>query len=332
MPETCQHPLPRLGSCAEELGDADTSYGRRRGRSRATRLGHDLCPDLLGEHVPCRHRLDDGRLVPSPWLGVLAPSAVSIVLPSGKGALGPVFGHKCPRDPCHHDSWALPSGEVSTAWGGWLGIVAECTVVAWSSRSSILGVARIGALVSTAGGRMERRGEGWPWRVISRSGRRRADRCCRLTSERCTIGSSADSDLVVDDGSVSRAHALFEQLGGAWFVEDLGSRNGTYLNGQRITGRRVVRPGDEIRLGVVRVVLRGVVSSSGMATSLVDEPPVLTRRERDVLVALCQPLLAGDPFTEPASIREIATDTGRVGCRREAASGQPVREVRDSRR
>ena len=47
-------------------------------------------PDLLGEHVPCRHRLDDGRLVPSPWLGVLAPSAVSIVLPSGKGALGPV--------------------------------------------------------------------------------------------------------------------------------------------------------------------------------------------------------------------------------------------------
>ena len=128
-----------------------------------------------------------------------------------------------------------------------------------------------------------------------------------LTSDRCTIGSSADSDLVVDDSSVSRAHVLFEQLGGAWFVEDLGSRNGTYVNGQRITGRRVVRSGDEIRLGLVRVVLRGVVSGSGTATSLVDEPPVLTRRERDVLVALCQPLLAGDPFTEPASIHEIAT-------------------------
>lgn len=128
-----------------------------------------------------------------------------------------------------------------------------------------------------------------------------------LTSERCTIGSSADSDLVVDDTSVSRAHVLFEHLGGAWFVEDLGSRNGTYLNGQRITGRRVVRPGDEIRLGLVRIVLRGVGSTTGTATSLVDEPPVLTRRERDVLVALCLPLLGGDPFTEPASIREIAT-------------------------
>ena len=100
---------------------------------------------------------------------------------------------------------------------------------------------------------------------------------------------------------------MLEQLAGAWFVEDLGSRNGTYVNGQRITGRRVVRPGDEIRLGLVRAVLRGETSGRGTATAAVDEPPVLTRRERDVLVALCQPLLAGDPFTEPASIREIAT-------------------------
>jgi hypothetical protein len=111
---------------------------------------------------------------------------------------------------------------------------------------------------------------------------------------------------VVDDPSVSRTHLLLEQLGGAWFVEDLGSRNGTYLNGQRINGRRVVQPGDEIRLGVARVVLRGVRAGSGPATSVVDEPPVLTRRERDVLVVLCRPLLSGDPFTEPASIREIA--------------------------
>jgi FHA domain-containing protein len=128
-----------------------------------------------------------------------------------------------------------------------------------------------------------------------------------VTADRCTVGSSADSDLVLDDPSVSRTHVLLEQLGGAWFVEDLGSRNGTYVNGQRINGRRVVKPGDEIRLGLARVVLRGVMAGSGPTTSLVDEPPVLTRRERDVLIALCQPLLSGDPFTEPASIREIAS-------------------------
>ena len=127
-----------------------------------------------------------------------------------------------------------------------------------------------------------------------------------IGASRSIVGSSRESDLVVDDPSVSRTHLLLEQLGGAWFIEDLGSRNGTYVNGQRISGRRVVKPGDEIRLGVARVVLRGVVSGGGPATSVVDEPPVLTRRERDVLVTLCQPLLSGDPFTEPASIREIA--------------------------
>jgi hypothetical protein len=126
-----------------------------------------------------------------------------------------------------------------------------------------------------------------------------------LRAGRSAIGSSTESDLVIDESSVSRAHALIEHFAGAWFVEDLGSRNGTYVNGQRISGRRVVRPGDEIRLGVVRAVLRGG-PSGGTATSAVDEPPILTRRERDVLVALCQPLLAADPFTEPASIREIA--------------------------
>jgi hypothetical protein len=129
-----------------------------------------------------------------------------------------------------------------------------------------------------------------------------------LVAQRCTVGSSAESDLVVDDPSVSRTHVLLEQLGGAWFVEDLGSRNGTYLNGQRITSRRVVRPGDEVRLGLVRVVLGGVVSAGGPTTSVVDEPPVLTRREHDVLVTLCRPLRSGDPFTEPASIREIAAE------------------------
>jgi len=127
-----------------------------------------------------------------------------------------------------------------------------------------------------------------------------------LGTGRCTVGSSPESDVVIDDSSVSRAHAVLEQFASAWFIEDLGSRNGTYLNGQRVTGRRLVRSGDEIRLGLVRVAVRSDDAGGGTRTSAADEPPVLTRRERDVLVALCQPLLAGDAFTEPASIREVA--------------------------
>ncbi len=128
-----------------------------------------------------------------------------------------------------------------------------------------------------------------------------------LPATRATIGSSDAADIVVTDSSVSRVHALFEWLGGSWFVQDLGSRNGTFVNGERVQVRRVLRGSDEIRLGRARLVLRGIGSPTGAVTSVTDDAPVITPRERDVLIALCQPLLSGDPFTEPASVHEIAT-------------------------
>jgi hypothetical protein len=129
-----------------------------------------------------------------------------------------------------------------------------------------------------------------------------------IPAPRVTIGSSDAADVVVADGSVSRVHALLEWLGGSWFVQDLGSRNGTFVNGERVQVRRVVRPSDEVRLGRARLVLRGVGGAAGPVTVVVDEAPMLTPRERDVLISLCQPVLAGDPFTEPASVHRIATD------------------------
>jgi predicted component of type VI protein secretion system len=128
-----------------------------------------------------------------------------------------------------------------------------------------------------------------------------------IPGERATIGSSEAADIVVADSSVSRVHALLERLAGSWFVQDLGSRNGTFVNGERVQVRRVVRPSDEVRLGRTRLVLRGVGSATGSVTVVTDEAPVLTSRERDVLIALCQPLLSGDPFTEPAAVHHIAS-------------------------
>ena len=126
-----------------------------------------------------------------------------------------------------------------------------------------------------------------------------------IPSPRATLGSSDGADIVVVDTSVSRVHALLEHLGGSWFVQDLGSRNGTFVNGERVQVRCVLRPADELRLGRARLVLRGA-SSGGPVTTVVDEAPVLTPRERDVLIELCQPLLSGDPFTEPSSVHRIA--------------------------
>jgi DNA-binding NarL/FixJ family response regulator len=89
-------------------------------------------------------------------------------------------------------------------------------------------------------------------------------------------------------------------------VRDLGSRNGTFVNGGRIIGERALHSGDEIVLGRFRLLFHG--PAGGKETAAIAEPPPLTPREREVLRALCRPLLTGDAFTEPASIRAIAVE------------------------
>jgi hypothetical protein len=64
-----------------------------------------------------------------------------------------------------------------------------------------------------------------------------------------TLGRSRECEIVVDDANVSRQHAELRPRGGAWVVSDLGSTNGTRVNGRTITGPEVVRPGDEIEVG-----------------------------------------------------------------------------------
>lgn len=127
-----------------------------------------------------------------------------------------------------------------------------------------------------------------------------------LDSERFTVGTLESNDLIVDADGVSRVHAVFERFGDTWSVRDLGSRNGTFVNGARIIGDRALHPGDEIVLGRLRLLFRG--PARGKETAAIAQPPPLTPRERDVLLALCRPLLAGDAFTEPASTRAIAAE------------------------
>ena len=125
-----------------------------------------------------------------------------------------------------------------------------------------------------------------------------------LDSERMTVGTLESNDVVVDADGVSRVHAVFERFGANWCVRDLGSRNGTFVNGGRIIGERPLHSGDEIVLGQLRLLFHG--PAGGKETAAIAPPPPLTERERDVLLALCRPLLTGDAFTEPASIRAIA--------------------------
>jgi DNA-binding CsgD family transcriptional regulator len=130
-----------------------------------------------------------------------------------------------------------------------------------------------------------------------------------LDRERVTIGRADTSDLsVTSDPELSRLHAMLEPIGGGdWCVRDLASSNGTFVNGERVWNDRPLRHGDEIRIGRTRVIFRSADATPDVTvTRTADPAPDLTRRERDVLVALCRPVLSADLFTEPASIRQIA--------------------------
>jgi predicted component of type VI protein secretion system len=68
-----------------------------------------------------------------------------------------------------------------------------------------------------------------------------------------TIGRSRQCEVVIDDPNVSRQHAEIRPRGGSWVLTDLGSTNGSSLNGRPVIGPEVLKPGDEIELGTSRV-------------------------------------------------------------------------------
>lgn len=76
-----------------------------------------------------------------------------------------------------------------------------------------------------------------------------------LHRDTLTIGRATDSDVSIPSLSLSRKHARLMAGGGGYVVEDLGSRNGTFVNGKQIAGPTAVERGDEIRCGDVRLRL-----------------------------------------------------------------------------
>jgi hypothetical protein len=74
----------------------------------------------------------------------------------------------------------------------------------------------------------------------------------RIVKSRFVIGRGKHCDLVIQSGKVSREHAAILREGDVWFIEDLGSSNGTWCNQRRIT-RRQIREGDEYFISAERL-------------------------------------------------------------------------------
>jgi serine phosphatase RsbU (regulator of sigma subunit)/pSer/pThr/pTyr-binding forkhead associated (FHA) protein len=94
-----------------------------------------------------------------------------------------------------------------------------------------------------------------------------------LTKERITIGRSRESDIFLPDQWLSRHHAEIRQKGPEHFVADLGSKNGTTLNGTRILREERLRDGDIITLGEHTLTYRG----GGLAAEADEPEPLGTR-------------------------------------------------------
>lgn len=77
-----------------------------------------------------------------------------------------------------------------------------------------------------------------------------------LTTSAVLIGRAPSCTLVLDDDYSSSRHARIYPQDGEWFVEDLGSTNGTFIGRERISGPTLVRPGTQVRVGQSTIELQ----------------------------------------------------------------------------
>jgi len=71
-----------------------------------------------------------------------------------------------------------------------------------------------------------------------------------------TLGRAIECDIRLDDTYASQQHARIFDRNGSWYVEDLGSTNGTFVNEQRLVAPAMLTPGDKVRIGTTIVELR----------------------------------------------------------------------------
>src|SRR4051794_28331148 len=128
-----------------------------------------------------------------------------------------------------------------------------------------------------------------------------------------TIGRRLTNDVVLDwDGEVSRVHARLARVGGYWTVVDDGlSRNGSWLNGERLTTRRRLCDADALRVGNTAIAFLQPGERESDATQPAVEDIAgtrLTDTQRRILIALARPFKDPNSLATPATNKQIADE------------------------
>jgi len=128
-----------------------------------------------------------------------------------------------------------------------------------------------------------------------------------------SVGRREEMDVSISwDGEVSGLHAELQGLSGEWTIGDDGlSKNGTFVNGERVGGRQRLRNGDRIRVGRTILAYNDGRAQPVQQTAAVSNPLALQRltdTQRRVLVALCRPYRDGGSYATPATNQQIAAE------------------------
>lgn len=130
-----------------------------------------------------------------------------------------------------------------------------------------------------------------------------------LEGEQLTIGRKADNDLVIDNPAVSGHHAKVARVQAVYFLEDLGSTNGTFINEKKVD-KKQLRDGDRVTIGKHVLLFEDEVKADAVAPAVpagdLDKTMILdTQRQRELLRA--EQTLSGQTKKERLGLLQVVS-------------------------
>jgi predicted component of type VI protein secretion system len=120
-----------------------------------------------------------------------------------------------------------------------------------------------------------------------------------LNKDIVTLGRDITNDIVINDPEVSRHHMRMTRGAGGYTIEDLGSTNGTFINMQRLSGARPMRPGDMIGLGETVTLAYEALAAPGVGAQMEEAGGTIPSAPRGAAVYSPQPVQQ-QPYASPS--------------------------------